>query len=157
MKVGESMGIHYFTDEQVEILRHNPYIKQVSRKAITYTKAFKEYYISENEKGKLPKQIFKEAGFDVDTLGMSRIKSSDKRWRKQHQRLEGLKDTRKGESGRPRTKHLTKDEVIERQKAEIEYLKQERMFLLELKRLERLAIKKEKLSHKKNTTSSKES
>lgn len=60
MKVGESMGIHYFTDEQVEKLRQNPNIKKVSRKAITYTKAFKEHFIIENEKGKLAKQIFKE-------------------------------------------------------------------------------------------------
>ena len=157
MKVGESMGIYHFTDEQVETLRQNPNIKQVSRKAITYTKAFKEHFITENDKGKLSKQIFIEAGFDVEVIGMSRIQSSGKRWRKQNQRLEGLKDTRNGGSGRPRTKHLTKDEMIERQKAEIEYLKQERTFLLELKRLERLAIKKEKLSHKKNTTSSKES
>jgi hypothetical protein len=135
MKVDEQMGIYYFTDEQVETLRHNPNIKKVSRKAITYTKAFKEHFIAENEQGKLPKQIFTEAGFDIDVVGMSRIKSSAKRWRKQHQRLEGLKDTRNGGSGRPRTKHLTKDEIIERQKAEIEYLKQERTFLLELKRL----------------------
>ena len=157
MKVGEQMGIHYFTDEQVETLRDNRNVKNVTRKGITYTKAFKEHFIAENKKGKLAKQIFIEAGFDVDVVGMSRVKSSAKRWRKQNQRLEGLKDTRNGGSGRPRTKHLTKDEIIERQKAEIEYLKQERTFLLELKRLERLAIKKEKLSRKKSTTSSTES
>lgn len=151
------MSIHYFTDEQVKALRKNQNVKRASRKAITYTKAFKEYFLIENVKGKLPKEIFESAGFDVDALGMSRIRSSGKRWRQQQKRLEGVKDTRKGGSGRPRTKHLSKDEIIERQKTEIEYLKQERNFLLELKRLERLAIKKEKLSLKKNMTSSKES
>ena len=151
------MSIHYFTDEQVKALRKNQNVKRVSRKAITYTKAFKEYFLIENAKGKLPKEIFESAEFDVDALGMSRIRSSGKRWRQQQKRLEGVKDTRKGGSGRPRTKHLSKDEIIERQKTEIEYLKQERNFLLELKRLERLAIKKEKLSLKKNMTSSKES
>ncbi len=151
------MGIHYFTDEQVKQLKGNPNVKHVSRKAITYTKEFKERFIKENEHGKPTIEIFKEAGFSMDVLGMSRIKSSGKRWRKQCQRLDGLKDTRKGGSGRPRTKHLTKDEIIERQKVEIEYLKQERNFLWELERLERLAIKKEKSSHKKNTISSKES
>jgi hypothetical protein len=151
------MSIHYFTDEQVKALRKNQNVKRASHKAITYTKAFKEYFLIENVKGKLPKEIFESAGFDVDALGMIRIRSSGKRWRQQQKRLEGVKDTRKGGSGRPRTKHLSKDEIIERQKAEIEYLKQERKFLLELERLERLAIKKEKLSLKKNTTSSKES
>ena len=65
--------------------------------------------------------------------------------------LQGLKDTRKGGSGRPRTKHLTKDELIKRQQTEIIYLKQERGFLLELKRLEKMAIKKEKSSSTTNT------
>jgi hypothetical protein len=31
------MGINYFTEEQQEQLRINPYIKRVSEKAITYT------------------------------------------------------------------------------------------------------------------------
>ena len=30
------MGVSYFTDEQVEELRKNPYVKHVSNKAITY-------------------------------------------------------------------------------------------------------------------------
>lgn len=151
------MGIHYFTDEQVKQLKLNPNVKHVSRKAITYTRAFKERFIKENEDGKTTIEIFEEAGFSIDILGMSRMKSSGNRWRKQSKRLEGVNDTRKGGSGRPRTKDLSKDEIIERQKAEIEYLKQERNFLWELERLERLAIKKEKSSHKKNTPSSNES
>lgn len=149
------MGIHYFTDEQVNKLKENHNVKQVSHKAITYTQGFKERFIKEKEQGKSTTEIFKEAGFSIDILGMSRIKSSSKRWRNQSKRLEGQKDTRKDGSGRPQTKHLTKDEIIERQKAEIEYLKQERNFLWELERLERLVIKKEKSSHKKSTKSSK--
>mgnify|MGYP006301132365 FL=1 len=151
------MGIHYFTDEQVKQLNENANVKKVSRKAITYSKEFKEKFIKMYEQGKSSVEIFKEAGFSIEVLGKSRIKGSSKRWRDQNKRLEGLKDTRKGGSGRPRTKHLSKDEIIERQKAEIDYLRQERNFLWELERLERLAIKKEKLSHKKSMKSSKES
>ena len=32
----EIMGVNYFTDEQVEEFRKNPYVKNVSNKAITY-------------------------------------------------------------------------------------------------------------------------
>jgi hypothetical protein len=148
------MSIYRFIEKEIEELRNNPNVKNVTEKAITYTKEFKEYFIREYNKGRQIREIYEEAGFDVEILG-ERIKKSTYRWKQQSKRLEGLKDTRKGGSGRPRTRHLTKDELIKRQKAEIAYLKQERDFLLELKRLERMAIKKEKSSPKTNTKSSK--
>lgn len=151
------MGIRYFTDEQVKLLEQNPNVKAVSTKSITYTQAFKEQFIKLNQEGHFPRAIFEAAGFEIEVIGMSRIQAAGKRWRKQNLRLEGLKDTRKDESGRPRVRELTQDEIIERQRVEIEYLKQERDFLLELKRLERLAIKNEKSKPKTNTKSSKKS
>ena len=145
------MGVNYFTDEQVKILKANPNVKNVSNKAITYNDSFKEYFVNEYNKGKLPIVIFEDVGLSVEILGKSRINESSKRFRKQSERLEGFNDTRSTNSGRPLTKHLTKDEIINRQKAEIEYLKQEREFLLELKRLEREVIKKSKSKQKTNT------
>jgi len=149
------MGLYYFTDEQVIELSKNPNVKHVSNKSITYQESFKAYYLEAYSQGKTSRAIFIEAGFNVQVLGNDRIKSSGKRWRTQSKRLEGVKDTRKGGSGRPITRDLTKDEIIERQKAQIEYLKQERDFLLELKRLERQAIKKQKSSPKTSLKSSK--
>ena len=32
-------------------------------------------------KGKLPREIFEEYGFDIDMIGMKRVKSSRNRWR----------------------------------------------------------------------------
>jgi len=148
------MSINRFTVKQIEALRQNPNVKKVSDKAITYQDSFKEHFIIEVNKGKLPRLIFEEAGFDTTILGKRYNKAAD-RWKQQVNRLEGFKDTRKDSSGRPRTKHLSPDEIIERQKAEIEYLKQERDFLLELKRLERQAIRKQKLSQKTSSNSSK--
>lgn len=145
------MGINYFTDEQVKLLKTNPNVKNVSNKAITYSDSFKENFVNEYNKGKLPKLIFEEAGLSAEILGKKRIKESSYRFRKQAERLEGFNDTRSTNSGRPKTKDLTKDEIIERQKAEIEYLKQEREFLLELKRLEREVIRKSKSKQKTNT------
>ncbi len=149
------MGLYYFTDEQVIELSKNPNVKHVSNKSITYQETFKEHYLEAYSQGKTSRTIFSEAGFNIEVLGNDRIKSSGNRWRTQSKRLEGVKDTRKGGSGRPITRDLTKDEIIERQKAQIEYLKQERDFLLELKRLERRAIKKQKSSPKKSLRSSK--
>lgn len=147
------MSIERFTPEQIKQLEKNPNVKKVSDKSITYTESFKERFITEYNRGKLPSAIFEAAGFNVHALG-DRIKQATYRWKQQTKRLEGLKDTRKGGSGRPRTRDLTDSEIIRRQKAQIELLKQERDFLLELKRLERVMIKKEGLSRKKSTKSS---
>lgn len=148
------MSISRFTVSQIEELRQNPNVKKVSDKAITYQDSFKEHFIIEHNKGKPPRMIFEEAGFDTTILGKRYNKAAD-RWKQHVNRLEGFKDTRKDSSGRPRTKHLSQDEIIQRQRAEIEYLKQERDFLLELKRLERQAIIKQKLSPKTSSNSSK--
>ena len=145
------MGVNYFTDEQLKILKSNPNVKNVTNKAITYADHFKEYFINEYSKGRLPREIFEEVGLSVNILGISRIEQSAKRFKKQSERLEGFNDTRSTNSGRPRIKDLSKEEIIERQKAEIEYLKQEREFLLDLKRLERQVIKKSKSKQKTNT------
>lgn len=112
------MSIKRFSEYEINVLRQNPYVKNVSDKSITYDDSFKERFIEEYNKGKLPSVIFEDAGFDVRVLG-DRISKSSDRWRRQSKRLEGLKDTRKGSSGRPRTRDLTKDEIIERQRAQI--------------------------------------
>lgn len=79
------MSKKIFTDKEIKLLSNNPYVKSVSSKAITYTNAFKQLFISENNKGKLPRQIFEECGFDVTVIGIQRVKSSGKRWRASYQ------------------------------------------------------------------------
>src|SRR3712207_7017429 len=54
---------------------------KVSSKGITYTDEFKKIFITENELGKFPRQIFEECGFDIEILGMQRVGSAGKRWR----------------------------------------------------------------------------
>ena len=146
------MGKNYFTPEQVEQLRKNKYVKHVSEKAITYTEEFKEVFMIEYNSGKLPSQILTEMGFNCKVLGMTRIDGISKRTRKQSIRPEGFKDTRSTESGRPRTKDLTQEELIERQKQEIEILKAKVEFLSLLRRAEREAAWKESKSKKKKSS-----
>ncbi|MED4602255.1 IS3 family transposase, partial [Paenibacillus validus] len=52
-----------FTENEIKQLTNNPYVKSVSSKGITYTDAFKQLFITENKKGKLPREIFEECGF----------------------------------------------------------------------------------------------
>ena len=146
------MGKKYFTPEQVEELRKNKYVKHVSEKAITYTEEFKEVFMIEYNSGKLPSQILFEMGFDYKALGQLRIDGITRRIKKQSIRPEGFKDTRTTESGRPRTKDLTQEELIERQKQEIEILKAKVEFLSLLRRAEREAAWKESKSKKKKSS-----
>jgi len=115
------MSFITFTEEEMKELERNPYVRKVSEKAITYTYEFKKHFIEEHLRGKLPSQILREAGFDPKMLGKARVDSIGKRYRKMAERPEGLCDTRKGSSGRPRTKDLTPEEQIQRLKHKIKY------------------------------------
>ena len=123
------MSVNYFTDQQVAELRKNPYVKNVSNKAITYEEKFKEYFYLEKAKGFTPSQIFEKAGFDIKVVGQSRIIQFSRRIKIQAARDEGFSDTRKGKSGRPATKSLTDEEIIERLKQKNKILQQENDFL----------------------------
>ena len=145
------MGKNYFTDEQLDALLKNPYVKSASSKAITYTEEFKAYFISEYEAGKTPSEILKCSGFDVRALGKDRIDNISRRFRKMSNREEGFSDMRKDASGRPATKTLTSDEQIARLQHQVKYLKQENEFLKKMNFLNQKAQWKYKQNQKKNS------
>lgn len=138
------MSNKIFTEKEIEILKRNQYVKKVSIKGITYTDEFKRIFISENENGKFTKEIFEECGFDIDILGMDRVKSSGKRWRAAYREngVCGLKDTRKGNSGRPNEKELSLEEKHARLKIQNNLLKAENELLKKLDIIERRILKK---------------
>ena len=106
------MSIKVFTSAEIETLSKNPNVKKVSSKGITYTDEFKRIFITENEAGKLPREIFETHGFDIDILGIQRVRSSGKRWRAAYRKdgVCALVDTRKGNSGRPKEKDISLEE-----------------------------------------------
>ena len=135
-----------FSNNEIEKLSKNKYVLKVSDKAITYTNEFKIHFIAEYSKGKTSRIIFEEAGFDVEVIGIRRIDCAGARWRKAYKEngILGLDDTRRNNSGRPRQRKITKDEIIAKQNAEIEYLKAEVELLKKLELHER-QVKKGKL------------
>lgn len=138
------MSKKIFTEKEIEILSKNQYVKNVSAKGITYTDEFKRIFITENEGGKFPKEIFTVYGFDVDILGIERVKSAAKRWRAAYRKngVCGLKDTRKEKSGRPREKDLSLEEKYARLQAQHNLLKAENELLKKLDMMERRLRKK---------------
>ena len=133
------MSNKLFTTNEIHILSKNPYVKKVSSKGITYTDEFKRIFITENENGKFPREIFESCGFDIHILGMKRIESSGKRWRAAYRKngVCGLVDTRSHNSGRPSEKNLSLEEKYKRLEAQNQLLKAENELLKKIKLMER--------------------
>ncbi|WP_342414575.1 IS3 family transposase [Paenibacillus sp. FSL R10-2782] len=85
-----------FTTKEVKQLSENPYVKSASTKGITYTDEFRQLFITSNQQGKLPMDIFESCGFEVQIVGMTRIKAAAKRWRARYREQGdlGLHDAR---------------------------------------------------------------
>ncbi|MBH0328506.1 tranposase [Brevibacillus brevis] len=128
-----------FTENEIKILSNNPYVKSVSSKGITYTDEFRRFFVAENEKGKLPREIFEEFGFDIDMIGMKRVKSAGKRWRAAYRKngVCGLSDSRRGNSGKSTEKELTLEEKYARLEAQNNLLKAENELLKKIRFAER--------------------
>ena len=133
------MSKKHFTETEIEILSNNRYVKSVSSKGVTYTDEFKRIFIAENEDGKLPRQIFEENGFDIEVIGIVRVQRSASRWRTAYNKsgVLGLRDTRKGNSGRPTKKELSLEEKNARLEAQIQLLRAENELLKKLDMMER--------------------
>lgn len=123
------MKKNYFTSDQQEQLRANPYIEKISDTTITYTREFREHFMAEYLTGKLPSQILREMDIDPHLLGKRRIDSIVHRCKQYELRPDGCEDTRRSNSGRPATKDLSDSEKIKRLEQKVAYLKQENEFL----------------------------
>ncbi|WP_455544530.1 IS3 family transposase [Intestinibacter sp.] len=136
------MSKKIFSENEIKILSKNKYVKHISAKGITYTNEFKLHFIAEYETGKTPRQIFKDAGFDIEILGKKRIECASSRWRKAYKEkgVLGLDDTRVLNSGRKLNRELTLEEVLAKKDAEIEYLKAELKLIKKLEVSERQVI-----------------
>ncbi|WP_420831257.1 HTH domain-containing protein [Paenibacillus lignilyticus] len=58
---------------------------RISDKAITYADEFKKLFIDQSMVGKLPREIFEGNGFDVNVIGMQRVKQLAERWRRAYE------------------------------------------------------------------------
>ncbi len=59
-----------FSKQDIKALSKNKYVRNVSEKSITYTNKFKINFITKYNNGELLKNIFEEAGFDINIIGL---------------------------------------------------------------------------------------
>ena len=135
-----------FSDVEIEILSLNPYVKSVTAKQINYSDSFKLHFLAEHAAGKLPLEIFVEAGFDPKLIGQGRIDTASIRWRRKATPPGGVCDQKKGHSGIKLSddKEKSLQEQIDELKQQNAYLRQENIFLRELDRLERQVMSTKK-------------
>ena len=131
------MGKSKFTAKQIKILLKNKNVDKCSDKAITYNKEFKIRAVKQYcDEGWSARQIFKEAGLDVNLVGKSIAKNCVMDWIKIYKirGIEGLlTETRGKYGGRPKTKGVTNEYKIKRLEAQVAYLKAENDFLAKLR------------------------
>lgn len=78
------MGRGKLTEEEIEVLRSNPYVLDVNEHRILYSDDFKKLFMKEYQDGKKPTQIFRDAGFDPKMLGSKRIERACARWKESY-------------------------------------------------------------------------
>jgi transposase len=127
-----------YSEEQLQQLRANPNVKRCSSKSITYAPAFKQRAVKQYyEEGLSPRQIFLNAGFDLQVLGKHKPKDCLKLWKgiykaKGMEALASDIDQRgKNRLGKKKPKYDENDPDY--LKAKIAYLEAENDFLRKLK------------------------
>jgi len=132
------MSKRMFTKEQIVEMHNNPNVVSCSDKSITFSKEFKinairlykEEYLSSTE-------IFRQAGFDANTIPKKQAKDCLHRWSRINQKKGpgGLSENRgKSKPKRePKTVDLADSDKIKRLETEVAYLRAENDFLAKLR------------------------
>lgn len=117
-----------FTDEQIKLLRDNPYTFNVTQNTLYLTKEFKELFYKEYQNGKLPRQILEEHGYLQSILGDSRIWGIASSVKKEAKRPEGFSEGSASKRVAPDPGD-TPEASIRHLQHEVNYLRQEVEFL----------------------------
>jgi transposase-like protein len=135
------MSKRIFSQQQInEILKNNNVIK-CGIKSITYNKHFKIKAVKQYcEEGMPPKEIFKQAEFNLDLIGQDTPNSCLGRWKRVFRKrgIERLSTDGRGKGkgvgmGRPRLRGMTDTEKIKKLELTVAYLKAENDFLIKLR------------------------
>ena len=103
-----------FTQEEMEILRQNPYVVSACSTKITYSLAFKKFAVEQALKGMKSPKIFLAAGFDPEMLGRPRMYAALKTFKAEAASPEGLREPR-GKSREEKLAAFAKEELSKKQ------------------------------------------
>ena len=92
------MGRGNLSEEEMQILKQSPYVREVRVNCVIYTDEFKLHFMKEYMAGKGPQRIFREVGFDVKILGSKRIERAAARWKEAYAANSLIKPPARGNS-----------------------------------------------------------
>lgn len=125
-----------FSQEEMDQLSSNKYVKAVYPSTVRFTEEFKQYFLDRRSEGVTSTQIFLECGIDPAVLGESRIDGFRYMVKKQASREEGLADLskqgRKLKAPGAHPANETDAEKLRRLEHELAYTRQEVEFLKKL-------------------------
>lgn len=84
-----------FSEEEISLLKRNPYIRRVTKDRIGYDPSFYEYFIEKYRKGSKPTEIFREVDLPPELIGEKRIERFADRCRKRY-KVDVLEQNRNG-------------------------------------------------------------
>ena len=103
-----------FTQDEVEIIKQNPYVINACPTKITYSLAFKKFAVEQSLKGIKSPEIFRSAGFDPEMLGKPRMYAALKKFKKEAASPEGLREPR-GKSREEKLAEFAKSDLSKKQ------------------------------------------
>lgn len=132
------MSKRIFTSEQTAEIKRNEHVIRCSERSITWSQQFKVQAVKRYEQGFTPREIFKQAGFDLSIIGRDEPRDCLKRWNRVYRRNgEAGLNKKRGGPGRPRKIHHdgeSEADTIKRLEIEVAYLKAENSFLTKLRK-----------------------
>lgn len=125
------------TDEQIQILRENPYVYTASAWSVSFTKEFKETFHEARSQGKRPREIFTEYGFDLSILGEYRIKNIAYRIQQEYRKYGRFHEGHPQKKRNPASPYatLTDKEKLDKMQEELEFLREEMDFLKKISKI----------------------
>lgn len=117
-----------FTDEEIIMLKNNPYTFNVTHRSISFTLSFKKQFMELYNKGKGAKQIIKELGYDPNIFGKGRIDAIARHIKLEAKSKYGLHEgsiVRSSRIGDLQNKVLSDQQTINCLKQEVLLLRQE--------------------------------
>ena len=119
-----------FTEEELAILRNNPYVKNVTQCKIRFTVAFKKRFWEEYQRSRPIAAIVADMGIDSEILGNNRLYGIAQHIKDAANSGEGFRDYYKSERGYGKNvAELPTSRALTQLQHEFSYMKQEMEFI----------------------------
>lgn len=118
-----------FSEEQQQQLRSIKYTAKVTGSTLSFTKEFKQLFYEKQQAGILPRDILRECGYPVESLGKQRIWGIAYSIKKEYEANGCFQDGRATKAAVSKTETTTQEQQIQQLQQKVDYLTQEVEFL----------------------------